>query len=127
MKIYAKAAKPAAQSKPATKPKPVAKPSVKLEGFWYHRTLSPQYPKPVPNVLTETQAKKIFAAIKKKEEKASKILYRGYALSRIERRVRVGSATYALGKWRWPQGYAEHYVLKHRVKPSDEFLEFLGV
>lgn len=124
MKILAKAKTP---TKPAAKPTVPKKPSTFLEGFWYHRETAPDFPKPVPNVLSEAQAKKVFAAIKKKEAKATQTFYKGYAMSRLEPRVRVGSSTYALGKWRWPQGYAEHYVLKHRVKPSDAFLEFLGL
>lgn len=28
--------------------------------------------------------------------------------------------------WKWPGDFAEHYVLKHKVKPTDEFLEFIG-
>lgn len=95
-----------------------------LEGFWYS-VREPHFPMPVSNILSTEQAEKIFKLIKTKEAKAYLIRYKGMSPSRIEK-CYVGSGTYSYGKWSWPEGFAEHYVLKHKVKPTDEFLDFIG-
>lgn len=95
------------------------------EGFWYSEH-EPHFPKPVPYVLTEAQAELIAAAIKKRERRAALIRYRGMAKSRIDNTF-VGSGTYRTDMWEWPQGFAEHYVQKYRVKPTDKFLKYIGV
>lgn len=98
---------------------------VKIEGYWYSKW-EPRYPMPVPGVLNEVEAETIFHLIKKKEAKARCENYRGLSHSRIEGdRVRVGSAEFYLDDWVWPAGFAEHYVLKHKVRPTDEFLKFI--
>ncbi len=38
----------------------------------------------------------------------------------------LGSEEYNNGDWVWPEDFAFHYVKMHRVKPSDEFLRFIG-
>lgn len=98
-----------------------------IEGYW--KGINPKekkYPMPVPNVLSAEEAKDIYDLIHEKEKKASKTVYRGMANSRIEPEVYVGAAEFSLDNWIWPDGYAKHYVLKHRVKPSDNFLKFIG-
>lgn len=98
---------------------------IQQEGFWGSK-LEPHYPSPAPNTLSDSEAADIFQLIKKKEKRASLIQYKGFAMSRIEKKVRVGSGTFRSGNWEWPQGFAEHYVKAHKVRPSDEFLKFIG-
>lgn len=99
--------------------------NIKVEGYWWSKH-EPQYPVPVPNVLTVEQAKQIYNLIKRKERSARHIQYRGWSTSRVDKKTHVGSGEYLTEKWIWPAGFAEHYVLLHRVKPSDEFLNFIG-
>lgn len=35
-----------------------------------------------------------------------------------------GSGEFSRGKWDWPDGLV-HYITKHGVKPSDDFIEFI--
>jgi hypothetical protein len=37
-----------------------------------------------------------------------------------------GKHEYQLDGWKWPEDFAKHYVLDHKVKPTDEFLIFIG-
>jgi hypothetical protein len=97
----------------------------KVEGYWYSKR-TPEYPMPVPYVLTEQQAEDVYKAIKEKEKIADEYFYRGSAGSRIDGSL-VGSNEFSLDSWTWPGKFAEHYVLKYRVKPTDEFLKFLGI
>lgn len=97
----------------------------KIEGYWYSK-YSPEYPMPVPNALTEEEANEIYRLIKRKETSAAVTRYRGISTSRIDKKTAVGSMEYKRAGWVWPQGFAEHYVLKHKVKPSMEFLDFIG-
>jgi hypothetical protein len=96
----------------------------KLEGFWYS-SREPHFPMPIPSVLSDDEAKKIHDLIKQKERTAYLCLYRGMSPSRLEK-SHVGNGTYETPEWHWPEGFAEHYVLKHKVKPTDEFLKFIG-
>lgn len=100
---------------------------MKIEGYWYSEH-TPQYDMPLPNVLSEEEADEIFRLIKAKENDNDTrlISYRGISISRIEEGVVVGNREYKLNGWNWPAGFAEHYVLKHKVRPTDEFLEFIG-
>lgn len=95
------------------------------EGFWYSKQ-EPQYPKPVPGQLDNSQAIKIFDLIKRKEKMAVRTKQKGFSVSRIDGKTNVGSSTFTHGKWMWPEGFAEHYVLVHKVKPSKEFLQYIG-
>lgn len=97
----------------------------KIEGYWYSRSES-EYPMPIANVLTEDQAKAIYALIKRKEGSARVLHYKGMSFSRIEPTVVVGTKEFVTDAWRWPEGFAEHYVLKHKVKPTAEFLAYIG-
>lgn len=45
-------------------------------------------------------------------------------MSRIDG-TRVGSAEFQNEDWWWPDGFASHYVKKYRVKPSNQFLEYI--
>jgi hypothetical protein len=102
---------------------------MKIEGYWNSRYLKDKgydYPKPIPNILTEDQANIIHNLILEKQKKANKVLYRGMSHSRIENGLMLGNAEYQTDAWKWPGDFAEHYVLKHKVKPSNEFLEYIG-
>ena len=83
------------------------------------------YPTPIPNVLTENEAKSIYDLIVKKQNTAKKDYYMGFSTSRITGEM-LGSGEYYTDEWRWPGDFAEHYVLKHRVKPTDDFLKYIG-
>lgn len=96
-----------------------------VEGYWWSKD-QPDYPKPVPDVLTQEEADSICSLIKKQEKFALKIKYRGWSPSRLEEGVRLGSAEFQTREWKWPDSLAEYYVKKFRVKPSDEFLEYIG-
>ena len=96
----------------------------RIEGYWY-ADYCPEYPMPVANQLTKEEAQQIYDLIKEKEKTAVQILARGFAKSRIDNTV-VGTAEFTTEYWLWPEGFAEHYVLKHKVKPSDAFLAFIG-
>ena len=96
----------------------------KIEGYWYSE-LSSEYPMPVKDVLTEQEAIKIYGLIKLKEEEARLIRYKGPTRSRITGEY-LGSREYATLEWRWPADFAKHYVLENRVKPTDEFLDYIG-
>lgn len=102
-----------------------------IEGYWYSETMvkyNPKYknyPKPIPNVLTEEEAKNIYNLIVEKEKEARVIHYRGYSESRITGE-RLGSTEYWTKDWLWPDSFSKHYVLDHKVKPTDEFLKYIG-
>jgi hypothetical protein len=36
------------------------------------------------------------------------------------------SGGYELEGWIWPGDFVEHYVLTHKVRPTDEFLKWIG-
>lgn len=99
------------------------------EGFWYSKS-EPNLPKPISNILTENQARKIYLLIRKKEKKCFEniggiVHYKGFSFSRINGK-NLGSYEYVLENFRWPGDYAKHYILEHKVKPSNKFLEFIG-
>lgn len=104
------------------------------EGFWFS-VQQPNYPMPIPNQLSDSEAKDIYDLIRIKENECSDpehkndfifvSLYRGMSSSRITGEL-LGCAEYNHSDWVWPGDFAEHYVLKHKVKPSNEFLKFIG-
>lgn len=97
----------------------------KVEGYWYSEH-TPQYPMPEPNVLTEEEAKEIYDLITQIEnDNIGKTRYKGMTRSRITGEY-MGSTEYYTNEWKWPEDFAPHYVLEHRVKPSDEFLIYIG-
>jgi hypothetical protein len=96
----------------------------KIEGYWYSED-EPQYPMPKENVLSEKEAEDIFQLILKKEAEANVERYKGSSKSRITGEY-LGNAEYETDEWIWPADFAYHYVLQHKVKPSDEFLEYIG-
>ena len=96
----------------------------KIEGYWYSE-YSPEYTMPVPNQLNEEEAGQIYLLIKIKEKEAKKLIARGMAPSRIDDSS-VGNCEFHHINWLWPERYAEHYVLKYKVKPSHYFLKFVG-
>lgn len=97
----------------------------KVEGYWWSES-TPEYPMPEIGVLTPEQAFKIYEKIVSIEQIAKKTTYRGPSHSRITGEL-LGNAEYQFADWTWPGDFAKHYVLHHRVRPSAEFLKFLGV
>ena len=63
------------------------------------------------------------------EEKleADQMFYRGMSESRLEPGEMVGSGEHRdlVNGVLWPEGYAEHYIRKHNVLPSEEFYEYV--
>ena|ERR1035437_7953745 len=98
----------------------------KIEGYWYSEH-SPEYPKPIPNRLTPDQARQIYVLIKAMQlhPSCSKQHYKGSSTSRITGEP-LGSGEYETRTWKWPEDFAHHYVLEHRVKPTDDFLKYIG-
>jgi hypothetical protein len=96
----------------------------RIEGYWYSES-EPRYAMPIPHQLNEIDAQEIYELIKLKEVDAQQMLYRGFSSSCIDNTT-FESLDYSHKKWIWPEGFAEHYVLKYRVKPSKDFLTFIG-
>lgn len=98
----------------------------KPEGYWYNERLNPDYPMPKPNQLTNEQAVEIYDLIIEKQNECEKVKYRGLSRSRITGEI-LGCAEFRhLDGWLWPCDFPTHYVRDHKVKPSDEFLNWLG-
>lgn len=97
---------------------------IKIEGYWYSED-EPQYPMPEPGVLSEKEAGQIFFLIRIRQMAAKEKSYKGWSTSRITGE-HLGASEFEADGWRWPCDFAQHYVLIHRVKPSPEFLEFIG-
>lgn len=99
------------------------------EGFWHSDAILKwegiKYPTPEPNALSEKEAKDIHSLIKEKESEAEKMRYKGCSYSRITGE-RLGNLEYQTDSWKWPGDFADHYVLEHKVKPTDEFLDYIG-
>ncbi len=100
----------------------------KIEGYW-HSEYTPQYPHPIPNVLTDKESRDIFLLIRKKENgHPLTIKFRrskGYSKSRITGE-QLGCGEFETKEFTWPEDFAEHYVLTHKVKPSIDFLKYIG-
>ncbi|KAA6325977.1 hypothetical protein EZS27_024863 [termite gut metagenome] len=86
----------------------------KVEGYYYSE-YEPFYPIPVPNVLTEEEAKELFDLIKEKEKNANVEYYLGDSTSRVTGEI-LGNKEYELDGWTWTGDLAEHYVLTHKCK-----------
>ncbi len=114
----------------------------KIEGYWkenneitltlsngkpFTRTLSDKnnYPIPIPNILSQEEAEKIYALILEKEKVARVLYCRGCSTSRITGEM-LGNKEFETDEWSWPEDFAKHYVLDHKVKPTDEFLKYIG-
>lgn len=116
---------------------------MKIEGYWkeipfifetklrdgtvYKREMSVKtdYPIPIPNVLSENESKEIYNLILEKQKGAKLVGYMGCSESRITGE-RLGNEEYETDEWKWPADFAEHYVLTHKVRPTDEFLKWIG-
>jgi hypothetical protein len=96
-----------------------------IVGYW-RKTFNDKddLPWPVPNELSDEQAKIVYDLIVKKQKSAGETRYRGRSRSRITGES-LGCSEYETSEFIWPGDYAKHYVLEHRVKPPDEFLKFL--
>lgn len=105
----------------------------KVEGYWRkteqvsNNLLFPEdeYPFPIKDVLSIEEANKIYSLIRQKERGARKVAYKGCSWSRITNE-QLGCEEYETKEYIWPGDFAEHYVLKHRVRPSNDFLKFIG-
>jgi hypothetical protein len=96
-------------------------------GFIYRREITSKtnYPTPIPNVLTEEEAQTIYNLIREKENEANCYGYKGLSASRITEEI-LGNKEYELDEWIWPGDFAEHYIRTHKVRPTDEFLKWIG-
>lgn len=104
--------------------------ATKPEGYWWSKCKeNSSYPMPIANELTEEEAQEICNLIQEKENTAEVVCYFGFSFCRLQDGTcpeMLGTREYLTEKYRWPEDFAKHYVLKHRVRPSDEFLEFIG-
>jgi len=95
-----------------------------IEGYWYSKH-HPEYPMPIANTLTQEQAEEIYNLILEKEKTATIVWYMGWTDSRITGEM-LGSDEYQIDEWLWPEDFAKHYVLEHKVKPTEKFLQYIG-
>jgi hypothetical protein len=99
-------------------------------GFWrqYEKKRSddmyPELPFPEPNLEKWDGQDEFVQNMKKRQNKLGLIRYRGFSTCRICK-CSNGTGTYDTGKAEWPEG-ALHYVEKHNVKPSQEFIDFIN-
>ncbi len=98
--------------------------SRKIEGYWYSDH-APEYPMPISDVLTEEQSAEIYNLIIIKQLSAREARFKGLSRSRVDGSL-LGCVEYQTTDWVWPGDFAPHYVLKYRVKPTDEFLSYIG-
>ena len=101
---------------------------IKIEGYWYSE-YEPEYPTPIPNVLTQEEAQKIYDLIvlKQQNKEVNLLIARGCSYSRITKEPLGCTEHVDLdNEWKWPGDFAKHYVLEHRVKPTDDFLKYIG-
>lgn len=80
------------------------------------------------NVLSHNQAEEIASLLKFKEKNAHVQAYRcGTYHSKVTGEALGGFSTYTdlNTGWSWNCYLADHYVLECRMKPSDEFIEYL--
>ena len=97
----------------------------KIEGYWYSE-YSKEYPMPIKDELTDFESLKISELIEIKENESQLIRYRGFSHSRITGEM-LGSTEFEHPDgWAWPCDFRTHYVLKFKVKPTDEFLTWIG-
>ena len=95
-----------------------------IEGYWYSQT-TPQYPMPMPNILTEKEASAIYILIKIKERNAIINEVKSWTISKLTGE-RLSGIEFETDTWIWPDDFAKHYVFEHKVKPSKEFLKYIG-
>lgn len=99
----------------------------KIEGYWYSESEeNKRYPVPIPNILTDSEALTIHQLIKIKEGQSYKLNYKGLSTSRITGEFVGCSEYHHPDGWVWPIAFGDHYVLLHKVRPSEEFLKFIG-
>lgn len=97
----------------------------RLIGFWADHPCDRQgLPWPECDVWPMTLLKERFiTALSKVEAKAKVSRYRGWSTCRICGAAN-GSQEYALGLFRWPEGY-KHYLTEHGVDPPNEFKKWV--
>lgn len=97
----------------------------KIEGYWYNPRHDESYPVPIPNILTQEEADKIYDYLCRLEKRTRIRYCKGCTVSRITGET-LGNSEYETAKWKWPGDFGDHYIKAHRVRPSDEFLRYIG-
>lgn len=92
------------------------------EGFWYSPA-EPGWPRPVPHAKPWKGKSHFVELLTKLEGEAQELCYKGWSTCRICH-CHNGSVTYRYKQWEWPSGFL-HYIEKHNVRPSDEFIAFV--
>ncbi len=92
------------------------------EGFWYSPA-NPKLPKPVSHEKPVKNKAKVVARMKTVAANFSGGMQKGVSTCRICKE-RNGSHDVSYNGFTWPIGYI-HYVEKHNVHPTKEFLEAL--
>jgi hypothetical protein len=95
----------------------------RYEGFWrqsHNEESELPWPEPQPGWLS---APEFLRALKRVEEVAERIQYRGLSRCRLCGCVN-GDSSFRLQVWEWPEGF-KHYVADHNVRPSQEFAHFI--
>jgi hypothetical protein len=98
------------------------------EGFWHdkYERKNDGFPMPVANEKPWMH-QQFFLEVLKRVENGIRITpdmrYMGDSECRICECVN-GSIEYRLNEWVWPEGF-RHYVEKHNVMPSKEFIDFI--
>jgi hypothetical protein len=93
------------------------------EGFWRTEDKGSRLPMPIPRDKPWKGKREFLAALDNAQLHAKSLHCKGWSTCRLCKR-KNGTVTFQLGDWEWPSGYA-HYVLKHNVRPSLAFQEFI--
>ena len=78
-----------------------------------------------PNELTQEEADKISLLIEEVEKDASIEIREKNFKSSITGE-NLGNEECYTQEWVWPKMFREHYVKKHRVRPSEKYLKYIG-
>ena len=101
-----------------------------IEGYWRTVQHSVNYdlenslPWPVENSMSVEGSKKFLKMLGVIEAEAGSIHYKGWSDCRICGK-NVGLIEFEYETWNWPVGL-RHYIEKHLVKPSNEFIKFIA-
>lgn len=99
-----------------------------VEGYWNTKDNDyPQYPMPVRH-NKKWKKSEFLVHLKVVQNdldgKTSQGFMKGWSTCRVCQ-AKCGSSEFARGKYDWPDGLV-HYITKHGVKPSDDFIEFIN-
>ena len=96
----------------------------KVEGHWRsHESSEENLPWPVATDMQQPIKDYLLNSLRKVEEKAHSVGYRGISMCRICGCMN-GSREYEHKGWVWPAGFA-HYIEQHGVVPTQEFQKFI--